>query len=299
VISGGVSKRSINEKGFTLESFIAFWQHLPSKISPNIFEIGSFQVRYYSLMYIVAFALTYLLVTYRLRTEKFPYTKETIQDLMVWGILGLILGGRLGYVFFYNFEYFVRHPLEVFLPFSFANGFKFIGISGMSFHGGLIGVVLAGAMFCYIRQIRFWDLIDLFVPCVPLGYTFGRIGNFINGELWGRATDVPWGMFFPLDATRTLRHPSQLYEAFFEGVFLFVVLWALRRKRPFEGAFLAYYLVGYGAVRFFIEYVREPDAHIGLYFGLITIGQILCLAMILAGVALYFYLRSRAVVAKQ
>jgi phosphatidylglycerol:prolipoprotein diacylglycerol transferase len=133
---------------------------------------------------------------------------------------------------------------------------------------------------------------------VPLGYTFGRIGNFINGELWGRATDVPWGMYFPLDATRRLRHPSQLYEAFFEGVFLFVVLWALRRKRPFEGAFLAYYLVGYGAVRFFIEYVREPDAHIGLYFGLITIGQILCLAMVLAGVALYFFLRSRAVAAK-
>jgi len=276
-----------------LSAFIDFWQHLPSKISPNIFEIGSFQVRYYSLMYIVAFALTYLLVTYRLRTEKFPYTKEMIQDLMVWCILGIILGGRLGYVFFYNFEYFIRHPLEVFLPFSFANGFKFIGISGMSFHGGLIGAVLAGAMFCYIRQLRFWDLIDLFVPCAPLGYTFGRIGNFINGELWGRSTDVPWGMYFPLDATHKLRHPSQLYEAFFEGLFLFVILWGLRKKRPFEGAFLAYYLIGYGAVRFFIEYVREPDAHLGLYFGLITMGQILCLAMMLAGAALYFFLRPK------
>jgi len=276
-----------------LSAFIDFWQHLPSKISPNIFEIGSFQVRYYSLMYIVAFALTYLLVTYRLRTEKFPYTKEMIQDLMVWCILGIILGGRLGYVFFYNFEYFMRHPMEIFLPFTFANGLKFVGISGMSFHGGLMGAVLAGAMFCYIRQVRFWDLIDLFVPCAPLGYTFGRIGNFINGELWGRATDVPWGMYFPLDATHKLRHPSQLYEAFFEGVLLFVVLWALRKKRPFEGAFLAYYLIGYGAVRFFIEYVREPDAHLGLYFGLITMGQILCLAMILAGLAFYFFLRPK------
>jgi phosphatidylglycerol---prolipoprotein diacylglyceryl transferase len=276
-----------------LDNFVSFWQHLPSKISPNIFEIGSFQVRYYSLMYIVAFAVTYLLVTYRLRTEKFPYTKEMIQDLMVWCILGIILGGRLGYVFFYNFEYFMRHPLEIFLPFTFANGLKFVGISGMSFHGGLMGAVLAGAMFCYIRQVRFWDLIDLFVPCAPLGYTFGRIGNFINGELWGRATDVPWGMYFPLDATHKLRHPSQLYEAFFEGVLLFVVLWALRKKRPFDGAFLAYYLIGYGAVRFFIEYVREPDAHLGLYFGLITMGQILCLAMILAGLALYFFLRPK------
>jgi len=282
-----------------LNNFVAFWQHLPSMISPNIFEIGSFQVRYYSLMYIVAFALTYLLVTYRLRTEKFPYTKETIQDLMVWCILGIILGGRLGYVFFYNFEYFTRHPMEIFLPFSFANGFKFVGISGMSFHGGLLGAVLAGAMFCHIRQIRFWDLIDLFIPCAPLGYTFGRIGNFINGELWGRTTDVAWGMYFPLDATHKLRHPSQLYEAFFEGVVLFVVLWALRKKRPFEGAFLAYYLIGYGAVRFFIEYVREPDAHLGLYFGLITMGQILCLAMILAGVALYFLLRLKAAASRK
>jgi len=282
-----------------LSAFIDFWQYLPSKISPNIFEIGSFQVRYYSLMYIVAFALTYLLVTYRLRTEKFPYTKEMIQDLMVWCILGIILGGRLGYVFFYNFEYFTRHPMEIFLPFSFANGFKFVGISGMSFHGGLLGAVLAGAMFCHIRQIRFWDLIDLFIPCAPLGYTFGRIGNFINGELWGRTTDVAWGMYFPLDATHKLRHPSQLYEAFFEGVVLFVVLWALRKKRPFEGAFLAYYLIGYGAVRFFIEYVREPDAHLGLYFGLITMGQILCLAMILAGVALYFLLRLKAAASRK
>jgi len=278
-----------------LDNFIALWQHLPSKISPTIFEIGSFQVRWYSLMYIVAFALTYLLVTYRLRTEKFPYSKETIQDLMVWGILGIILGGRLGYVFFYNFEYFIRHPLEVFLPFTFANGFRFVGISGMSYHGGLIGVMIACAMFCYIRQVRFWDLVDLFIPCAPLGYTFGRIGNFVNGELWGRATDAAWGMYFTLDPTRRLRHPSQLYEAFFEGIVLFVILWGIRKKRPFEGAFFAYYLIGYGAVRFFIEYVREPDAHLGLYFGLVTMGQLLCLAMMLAGAAFYVYLRSRAV----
>lgn len=281
-----------------MDNFIAFWQHLPSKIDPSIFSIGSFQVRYYSLMYIVAFALTYLLIAYRLRTEKFPYRSETIQDFMVWGIFGLILGGRLGYVIFYNLGYFIRHPLEIFLPFSFANGVKFVGISGMSFHGGLIGIVVASAMFCYIHRVRFWDLADLLIPCVPLGYTFGRIGNFINGELWGRATTAPWGMVFPLDPSRMLRHPSQLYEAFFEGLFLFAVLWGMRRKRPFEGAFLAYYLIGYGAVRFFIEYVREPDAHIGLYFGLITIGQILCLAMILAGAGLFLYLQSRADAAK-
>ena len=239
-------------------------------------------------MYIVAFALTYLLVSYRLRTEKFPIPRETIQDLMVWGILGLILGGRLGYVLFYNFEYFTRHPWRSSCPSPLQTGVKFVGISGMSFHGGLIGVVIAAAMFCYIRRIRFWDIIDLFIPCVPLGYTFGRIGNFINGELWGRATDVAWGMYFPLDMHASFATPPSSMRPSSRGSF-FVILWALRKKRPFEGAFLAYYLMGYGAVRFFIEYVREPDAHIGLYFGLITIGQILCLAMILAGAALYFF----------
>ena len=128
-----------------MANFVSFWQHLPAKISPTLFEIGSFQVRWYSLMYIVAFALTYLLIVYRLRTEKFRYTREQIQDFMVWGILGLILGGRLGYVIFYNLGYFIRHPLEIILPFSFANGVKFVGISGMSFHGGLIGIVVASA----------------------------------------------------------------------------------------------------------------------------------------------------------
>ena len=269
-----------------MSDFVHFWQHLPSRIDPNIFQIGSFQIRYYSLMYIVAFALTYFLVAYRLQKEKFPYTRETIQDFMLWAIIGVILGGRLGYVLFYNFEYYLRHPSEIFLPFDFSQGIRFVGISGMSYHGGLVGLIAAAVIFCKKHRIAFWNMADLFAPAVPLGYTFGRIGNFINGELWGRATAVPWGMYFPLDGSGLLRHPSQLYEAFFEGVLLFAVLWGLREKRYFEGFFVALYLVGYGLVRFFIEFYREPDAQLGFVIGSLSMGQVLSLLMVIAGVAI-------------
>jgi phosphatidylglycerol:prolipoprotein diacylglycerol transferase len=269
-----------------LSDFVNFWQHLPSRIDPNIFQIGSFQVRYYSLMYIVAFALTYFLVVYRLQKEKFPYTRETIQDFMLWAIIGVILGGRLGYVLFYNFEYYLRHPSEIFLPFDFSHGIRFVGISGMSYHGGLVGLIAAAVIFCRKYRIAFWNMADLFAPAVPLGYTFGRIGNFINGELWGRATTVPWGMYFPLDGSGLLRHPSQLYEAFFEGVLLFAVLWGLREKRYFEGFFVALYVAGYGLVRFFIEFYREPDAQLGFVLGSLSMGQVLSLLMVMVGVVI-------------
>jgi len=269
-----------------LSEFVHFWQHLPSRIDPSVFQIGSFQVRYYSLMYIVAFALTYFLVVYRLQKEKFPYTRETIQDFMLWAIIGVILGGRLGYVLFYNFEYFLRHPSEIFLPFDFSHGMRFVGISGMSYHGGLVGLIAAAVIFCRKHRIAFWNMADLFAPAVPLGYTFGRIGNFINGELWGRATTVPWGMYFPLDGSGLLRHPSQLYEAFFEGILLFAVLWGLREKRYFEGFFVALYMAGYGLVRFFIEFYREPDAHLGFVVGNLSMGQVLSLLMVAVGVAI-------------
>ena len=269
-----------------MSDFVNFWQHLPSRIDPNIFQIGSFQVRYYSLMYIVAFALTYFLVVYRLQKEKFPYTRETIQDFMLWAIIGVILGGRLGYVLFYNFEYYLRHPSEIFLPFDFSHGIRFVGISGMSYHGGLVGLIAAAVIFCRKYRIAFWNMADLFAPAVPLGYTFGRIGNFINGELWGRATTVPWGMYFPLDGSGLLRHPSQLYEAFFEGVLLFAVLWGLREKRYFEGFFVALYVAGYGLVRFFIEFYREPDAQLGFVLGSLSMGQVLSLLMVMVGVVI-------------
>ncbi len=265
-----------------------FWQHIPEHINPNIIEIGQFQIRYYGLMYIVAFTIVYLLSLYRVKDEDYSFSKDTIQDSFVWMILGLMLGGRLGYVLFYNFSYYLSRPLEIFLPFSFDNGIQFTGLAGMSYHGGLIGLIAASLLYCRKKKIDFWHFTDLFVPIVPLGYTFGRIGNFINGELYGRITSSPWGMYFPLDMSNSLRHPSQLYEAFFEGIFLFIILWSIRKKSPFNGFLLALYLAGYGLVRFFIEFVRQPDPQLGFIVGSLSMGQVLCFTMILCGAVIYF-----------
>jgi len=275
-----------------MNSFINFWQHMPEHIRPYIIQIGQFQVRYYGLMYIIAFSVVYILSFYRMKTEDYDYPKTAVENYFVWAILGLMIGARFGYVIFYNLNYYVSYPLEIFLPFSFSGGFHFTGLAGMSYHGGLIGVIISTALFCKKYKIEFWRFADFLVPSIPLGYTFGRIGNFINGELYGRTTTMPWGMYFPLDMSGQLRHPSQLYEAFFEGIFLFIILWSIRRKKVFDGFFLALYIIGYGTVRFFIEIVREPDPQIGHLFGLITLGQILCLFMIATGLCMYFYRRS-------
>lgn len=260
-----------------------WWSHLPEHINPYIIEIGSFRLGYYGLMYLVAFATLYVLTMWRIRHEKVEFSRETVQDFMVWAVLGLIVGARLGYVLFYNFSYYILHPLEIFLPFEFSGGFRYTGIAGMSYHGGVLGVLLAGILYTKKRRISFWRFADFFAPAIPLGYTFGRIGNFINGELYGRPTTVPWGMYFPHDPEGLLRHPSQLYEALFEGVVLFVVLWSIRRKRHFDGFFISLYFIGYGAVRFFIEFFREPDPQLGFVLGPLSLGQALCVGMIATG----------------
>lgn len=275
-----------------MSSFWQWWQHIPGQLNPVIFEIGGFRLQYYGMMYVVAFAITYILVRYRLKTEpRFTATTDQIQALLTYMMLGVIVGGRLGYVLFYNPVYFIRHPLEIVLPFDLSNGFRFTGITGMSFHGGLSCVILFGWLYCRKAGLDFREMIDLFLPAIPLGYTFGRIGNFINGELYGRITQLPIGMVFPSAPDDRLRHPSQLYEAFFEGIFLFAVLWSLRRMALVRGAMLAFFLIGYGTVRFFIEFVREPDAHLGAVLFFMSMGQVLCLLMILAGLLLYVYLK--------
>lgn len=277
-----------------MADFWAWWQHLPEHISPVIFQIGSFKLQYYGLMYIVAFGITYALVLYRLRHEpRFAVTRDQVNDMTTYAIVGLMLGARLGYVVFYNLPYFMKHPLEIVLPFDVDNGFAFTGISGMSYHGGLIGALAGGWLYTRRQGLRLRDVLDLYLPVIPLGYTFGRLGNFLNGELYGRVTTAPIGMVFPLAPDRALRHPSQLYEAFFEGVVLFIVMWSIRRVRAPRGAMLAFYLIGYGLVRFLIEFFREPDAHLGPVLAWMTMGQVLCAAMIAAGIALYLILKGR------
>jgi len=236
-------------------------------MNPVLFEINGFRVQYYGLMYIVGFGIIYVLVRYRLKHEnRFAMSVDQLNNLMTFLITGLIIGARLGYVLFYNPSYYIHHPLEIFLPFEFSNGVTFTGISGMSFHGGLLGII------------------------IPLGYTFGRIGNFINGELYGRVTTSFIGMYFPLSPGAGIRHPSQLYEAFFEGIFLFAVLWPTRKIPLPNGIMMAFYLIGYGVVRFFIEYFRQPDTHLGFVWLSFSMGQILCGFMIIGGVFLSIYL---------
>jgi len=240
-------------------------------------------------MYLVAFAIVYFLTLYRIKHENYKYTAENIQDYLVWAMIGVILGARFGEVFIYNPVYYAQHPLEIIIPFDFSNGVRFTGISGMSYHGGVIGVVIVSILFCRKYKINFWHFIDLLIPAVPLGYTFGRIGNFINGELWGRVTTVSWGMYFPLDPTQNLRHPSQLYEALLEGIVLFIVMWLIRKKTKFDGFLLGIYIFGYGLARFIAEFFREPDYNVDLILVTISIGQLLCLLMMLGGIALLIW----------
>ena len=278
-----------------MENFIHWWQHLPSQMNPTIFSVGNFPIRWYGMMYIIAFTIAYLLAKYRIQREKLPYTIEFLSNSVTWAVLGLLLGARIGYVLFYNFEWFLSNPLSIILPFSKYNGsWHFTGIAGMSYHGGAIGVMIAWILFARKEKVKLFDLTDLIVPGIPLAFTFGRLGNFINGELYGRVTDANIGMFFPAARDGLLRHPSQLYEAFFEGIVLFAILWPLRKFKPFPGFISGLYVFGYGFFRFFIEFFREPDEHLGFVFLSLSMGQMLCIAMMIgAGVIWYFGYKSK------
>jgi phosphatidylglycerol---prolipoprotein diacylglyceryl transferase len=279
-----------------METFLVWWQHLPSRIDPVIFQIGSFQLRYYGLMYLVAFAVTYFLAAYRLKMEDYPkhFTTDHLQGLMTAMIVGLLIGARLGEVIFYNPSYYAANPLEIILPFQFRGGFRFTGISGMSYHGGLIGAFIALAYYSRKHRLGVLTSTDLLAPCGAAAYTFGRLGNFINGELWGRVTSAPVGMVFPHAGDNALRHPSQLYEAFGEGILLFTILWVFRHRIKTPGAMFSFYLIGYGTARFVIEFFREPDRHLGFIFYWLTMGQILSSFMIAAGIGSFFLFRRMA-----
>lgn len=268
-----------------MNSFWHWWQNLPQHIDPVLFQIGPVQIRYYGLMYLMSFLVVYAVLVTRIKQERYPYTREQCEDFIIWAVCGALAGARIGYVLFYDFAYFVGHPLEVFWPFRQAEGMAMVGISGLSYHGGLIGVFLATVLFCRRQKIRFWTFVDFFIPAVPLGYTCGRLGNFLNGELWGRVTSVPWGMHFPGAPTHQLRHPSQLYEALGEGIILFVVLWTLRNRRGLKDYLFWVYVLGYGVARFTIEFFRQPDEQLGLLWLGLSMGQWLTVAMLVVPLA--------------
>lgn len=268
-------------------SLLELYRNLPLALDPTAFQVGFFSVGWYPLMYLVAFSVVYLLLRYRIKRREDKETEisgspDWIWDFLILAILGVIIGGRLGYVLFYDLGYYLNHPIEIISPYDFSSG-RWIGLYGMSYHGGLVGVLLSSWIFSKKNKFDFWQLSDFIVPAVPLGYLFGRIGNFLNGELYGRSTKSVFGMYFFDGNGYRLRHPSQLYEAFFEGLVIFLVLWTIRNKEWVRGKMLFLYIFLYGAFRFFIEFVREPDPQLGLFFGILTMGQILCLLMVAGG----------------
>ena len=304
--------------------------NFPKWLKPEI--IPGLPVRWYGLMYLIAFLIAYLLMMRQIKKSDIQFTEDDTLNCFFWGIIGLLIGARILATTVYDpSHYYITHPWLIFWPF---RGGQFTGLQGMSYHGGVIGGVVATIIFCRHKKLDWFQFADVLAAGIPLGYTFGRLGNFINGELWGRVTTKPWGMVFPyarkfpvnLDWVRELaaeigmslppsgyvnlpRHPSQLYEALFEGVVLWLFLWfIIKRRKKFHGAVVSFYLMGYGFVRFFIEYLREPDRDLGFVmqfkdtgvppalfssFLNFSTGQILCVLMIIGGAALFLVRRKQ------
>jgi phosphatidylglycerol---prolipoprotein diacylglyceryl transferase len=261
------------------------------QIDPVALQLGPIAIHWYGLTYLAAFALFYWLGTRRLKHPAFAgltgteaWTKKDVEDVLFLGVLGVILGGRIGYCLFYKPGYYASHPLEIFAVWQ----------GGMSFHGGMLGVAVAELWFAWSRQKPLLQVMDFVAPCVPTGLACGRLGNFMNGELWGRVADpsLPWGMVFQ-HAGALPRHPSQIYQFLLEGLTLFVLLWLYARRERKLGQVTAVFVLGYGVFRFAAEFFREPDAHLGLLSLGMSMGQWLCVPMIVGGALAWGYFGSR------
>jgi len=251
-------------------------------INPILIELGPLRLSWYGLMYVFGFLASYLLVYYQMKRKDFGVTKLEVENLYFYLILGLVIGARFGYILFYDLTLYLNDPFEIFA----------LWHGGMSFHGGLIGVLIVGIVFSWKNRKSFWKIADLIIVTAPIGLGLGRIGNFINGELFGRVTQGPWGMIFPKGGPLP-RHPSQLYESMLEGWLLFGILWYLKDRNLPTGGLLAAFLFFYGAFRFVVEFFREPDVQLGFILGPLTMGQVLCTGMMAGGVLLMVFLRSR------
>jgi len=252
------------------------------EFNPIALQLGPISVHWYGLMYLIGFALVWLLGRWRIRHGKADFTLRDLEDIIFYCVLGVVIGGRLGYVLFYKPGDYLANPLHIF----------YVWEGGMSFHGGLIGVIIVLLIFARRRGRTLLEIGDFVAPLIPLGLAAGRLGNFINGELWGRPTTLPWGMVFPQTGDGVARHPSQLYEMGLEGFALFALVWWFARKPRPTGQVSAVFLMGYGVFRFLVEFTREPDYFLGLLAGGLSMGQLLSLPMVIAG-AIIFYLSAR------
>ena len=261
-------------------------------INPIALQIGPLAIHWYGLTYLAGFGLFMFLGICRLKHEPFAsirgpgaWTRKDVEDILFLGVMGVVIGGRLGYCLFYKPGYYFSHPLEVFAVWQ----------GGMSFHGGMLGVIGSMLWFAHSRGKPWLQVADFVAPCVPTGLAAGRIGNFINGELWGRfcSPDLPWGMVFPESGSMLPRHPSQIYQFLMEGLLLFVLLWLYARKERRQGQVAAAFLVGYGVFRFIAEFFREPDDFLGLLSLGMSMGQWLCVPMIVGGVGLWLWAGKR------
>ena len=256
------------------------WVH--PQFDPIAIKLGPLAVHWYGLTYLAAFGMFLWLANLRVAQRQFAATgwsRKDVDDILFFGVLGVVLGGRLGYVLFYKPDYYAHNLLEVFAVWK----------GGMAFHGGLLGVIAAMGIFAKLRGRTFFEVTDLIAPCVPTGLAAGRVGNFINGELWGRVADpsLPWAMVFPQSGSPLPRHPSQVYQFLGEGLLLFVLLWFYARQPRKTGQVSGMFLIGYGIFRFIAEYFREPDDFLGLRALNLSQGQWLCVPMVAAGVAIW------------
>ncbi len=254
------------------------------QFDPVAIAIGPLAVHWYGLTYLVAFGLFWWLGTRRVALPQFAsrgWTRRDVEDLLFWGVIGVVVGGRVGYALFYKPGQYLADPLQILMLWK----------GGMSFHGGMLGVIVSLALWARSRNRPFLEMMDVVAPCVPTGLASGRIGNFINGELWGRAADptLPWAMVFPQSGSALPRHPSQLYQFLLEGLLLFALLWWYGQRERARGQVAAAFLVGYGVLRFVAEFFREPDSFLGILALGMSMGQWLCLPMIAGGAALWLW----------
>lgn len=274
----------------------SWWNLIPTHFDGIAIQLGNFPVHWYGLMYLFAFATCYFVIWKMNLKQNVGIKKEQMDSFVSWVIAGILIGARLGYVLFYNPMHYLTNPLEIIMPFRYdaVEGFIFVGISGMSYHGGLIGAILFGILGMKRNKMPIWETLNLGFLAVPLGYSWGRWGNFVNGELYGEVTTSPIGMLFPMAHDLQLRHPSQLYEMTFEGIILFGILFWLSHYKLFKKQMFPLYLIGYGTFRFFIEFFRHPDNFLGRndLIGM-SRGQSLCFLMIVTGIAIFIWEHKR------